>query len=151
MKGTYCLIAFLPTEARISVGALGAQVFPRGLYVYVGSALRGIENRVRRHKSSTKNVRWHIDYFLEKADILSTVAIPCEAKQVECEVVRALLKCEGARALIDGFGSSDCRCGSHLLYFGDRDTEWVLETISMHLSMLACMYPRSVSKAANPD
>jgi len=110
--------------------------------------LKGIENRVRRHKSSAKRMKWHIDYFLEKADILSTVAIPCETKQIECEVVRTLLQCEGARALLRGFGSSDCTCESHLLYFGDQDAEWVLETISMRLSMLDCMYPRSVPRAA---
>jgi len=148
MKGTYCLITLLPKRVRISVGALGVHVFPQGVYVYVGSALKGIENRVRRHKSSAKRMKWHIDYFLEKADILSTVAIPCETKQIECEVVRTLLQCEGARALLRGFGSSDCTCESHLLYFGDQDAEWVFETISMRLSMLDCMYPRSVPRAA---
>ena len=151
MKGTYCLITYLPTRTRIHVGALGTHVFPRGVYVYVGSALKGMESRVRRHKSSAKKMRWHIDYFLQKADILSTVAIPCETKQVECEVVRALLHCEGARAPVKGFGSTDCTCESHLLYFGDQEPEWVLETISMHLSMLNCMYPRSVPRAARSD
>ncbi len=151
MKGTYCLIALLPTKTRISVGALGTQVFPAGLYVYVGSALKGMESRIRRHKSSRKKMKWHIDFFLEKAEILSTVAIPCETKQVECEVVRSLLQCEGARAPVRGFGSSDCACESHLLYFGDRDYEWVLETLSLRLSMLDCMVPRSMSKAVRTD
>lgn len=150
MKGTYCLIMLLPTKRRISVGALGTRVFPPGVYVYVGSALKGMESRVRRHKSSAKKMKWHIDYFLEKADILSTVAIPCETKQVECEVVHTLLQSEGARTLMPSFGSSDCTCESHLLYFGDQDPEWVMETLSMRLSMLECMYPRSVPRAAKP-
>lgn len=151
MKGTYCLVAFLPRRSKISVGALGAHFFPRGVYVYVGSAMKGIEDRVRRHKSSAKKMKWHIDYFLEKADILSTVAIPCETKQVECEVVRTLLRSEDARALLRGFGSSDCACESHLLYFGDLDAEWVLETISLRLSLLDCIYPRNVPRAAGAD
>ncbi len=151
MKGTYCLIAVLPARTWISVGSLGAHLFPRGVYVYVGSALKGMESRVRRHKSSAKKMKWHIDYFLEKGDILSTVAIPCERKQVECEVVRTLLQCEGARVLMRGFGSSDCTCESHFLYFGDLDEEWVFESISVRLSMLDCMVPKSVSSAARTD
>jgi Uri superfamily endonuclease len=147
MKGTYCLIILLPTRRRIPVGALGTHVFPPGIYVYVGSALSGMESRVRRHKSLVKRMKWHIDYLLEKAEILSTVAIPSETKQVECEVVQTLLQCEGARTPIRGFGSSDCTCDSHLIYFGDQDAEWVFETISLRLSMLECMYPRSVPSA----
>ncbi len=113
--------------------------------------MKGMESRVRRHKSSRKKMKWHIDYFLEKAEILSTVAIPCETKQVECDVVRSLLQCEGARTLVKGFGSSDCACESHLLYFGDRDAEWVLETLSLRLSMLDCMVPRSMQKTVRTD
>ncbi|MGQ9587854.1 MAG: GIY-YIG nuclease family protein, partial [Thermoplasmata archaeon] len=136
------LLMNLPRRADIRVGKLGKLTFDAGVYVYVGSAISGIEQRVRRHKSVTKRMKWHIDYFLRRAEILAIVAIPCDKKGMECEVARALAACEGARISHKGFGSSDCACSSHLMYFGDSDPGWVGETLSMRLSMLECVYPR---------
>ena len=50
------------TELRI--GALGVKVFPRGNYLYIGSAFGpgGIKARLRHHLFSTAAPRWHIDY-----------------------------------------------------------------------------------------
>lgn len=143
MKGTYCLIIDLPRKTDISVGKLGQFSFDVGLYVYVGSAIGGIEGRVRRHKSPMKRMKWHIDYLLREAEILSTVVIPCRTKGMECEVARTLAECMGAKVLHKGFGSSDCRCDSHLIYFGDSDPEWVAENISLSISMLQCVYPKT--------
>ena len=143
MRGSYCLVIGLSTKLMIRVGSLGVKEFPGGIYVYVGSAQSGIEGRVSRHKSSEKKRRWHIDYLLEKAEILSVVAISTERKSAECEIVRALRGCEGASEPVKGFGSSDCKCASHLVYLGDADPEWVAESITMRLAMLETVYPRS--------
>ena len=141
MRGAYCLVALLPKQTRIRVGAIGRHDFRPGAYVYIGSALGGIEKRVGRHKSNKKRKKWHIDYLLAKAEVLSTISIPCDGRDVECEVARALVDCEGASIPVKRFGSSDCKCASHLLYFGNVDAEWVLEELSMRLSMLKCVYP----------
>lgn len=146
MRGAYCLIFEIPEEREIAVGCLGTHLFHRGVYAYVGSALAGVEQRVGRHKSQKKRLRWHIDFLLANADILATVAIPGERKDVECGMARALRLCDGASIPVPGFGSSDCRCESHLLYFGDVDPELVLETTMMRLSMLECMYPRRTAR-----
>ncbi len=143
MKGIYCLIMDLPKKANIQVGKLGRLAFDAGVYVYIGSAISGIEQRVRRHKAAKKRMKWHIDYFLRRAGILATVAIPYGTKGMECEVARSLATCEGAGISHKGFGSSDCTCSSHLIFFGDSDPEWVSETLSMRLSMLECIYPRT--------
>jgi Uri superfamily endonuclease len=140
----------VPEERVISVGSLGSRRYHRGVYAYVGSALAGVEQRVRRHKSQKKRLRWHIDYLLANADILATVAIPGDRKEVECGIVRALQRCEGASIPVPGFGSSDCGCDSHLLYFGDLDPELVMEMVMMRLSMLECMYPRRTARKPNP-
>jgi Uri superfamily endonuclease len=116
------------------------------MYAYVGSALGGIEQRVRRHKSTSKRRRWHIDYLLEKASVTGTVAIPGDRKSIECGVAQALLRGDSAAVVAEGFGSSDCGCRSHLIYFGDLDPECVAETISMALAMLQCVYPKDVSR-----
>jgi len=150
MRGAYCLVIEVPEEREIVVGSLGPHRYQRGVYAYVGSALAGVEQRVGRHKSQKKRLRWHIDYLLANADILATVAIPGERREVECGMAQALQQCDGASIPVLGFGASDCRCDSHLLYFGDVDPELVSETIMMRLSMLECMYPRRTSRRPNP-
>ncbi len=141
MRGAYCVICELEDDRSIRVGALGRHGFSRGVYVYVGSALRGIEQRVGRHQSQQKKRRWHIDYFLDEAQVIAVVAVPSEEKATECHLARALLSAAGASAPVPGFGSSDCRCESHLVYMGDEDLESVSETIVYRLSMLGCIYP----------
>lgn len=134
----------LPRGTKISVGALGRCEFLPGVYAYIGSALGGIEQRVGRHRSSSKRRRWHIDYLLEKGEVIATVAIPSISKGTECSVARSLLSSGEASPAVRGFGSSDCGCPSHLVYFGDRDPELAAETLSMVLSMLQCACPRTV-------
>jgi Uri superfamily endonuclease len=146
VRGTYCIVAWLRGNEKISVGALGEFAFPAGTYVYVGSAARGIEQRVKRHKSSQKRLRWHIDYFLARADVVSTIAIPSDDRRMECAVVAALSKCQKEEVVPRKFGSSDCRCPSHLLYFGDTDPEDAMETIVFHLTTMPGVYASSESR-----
>ena len=143
MRGTYCLVIELPEKSRIRVGSLGMKDFEAGLYVYVGSALSGIEQRVRRHKSGTKKKKWHIDYLLEKANVISVIAIPSDEKSVECAMASLLTRCEGATLPVKGFGSSDCSCVSHLIYLGDSDPEWIAEEVGMRISLFPGMYERN--------
>jgi len=143
MRGTYCLIINMPERTRMRIGALGTFEFPEGVYVYVGSALSGLEKRVSRHVSSSKKMRWHIDYFLKKADVMSVVKIPASRKDVECAVIRALMCCPEASVPVKGLGSSDCTCKSHLIYFGNSDPEWIAEEIAMRLSLLPDLYQKT--------
>ena len=144
MKGVYCLLFFLDRDRRIRVGALGAIDFPRGIYAYVGSAQSGVGKRVGRHTRREKKMRWHIDYLLECAEIVSSIVVPTERKEDECEITTALLQLEGSKVVAPGFGSSDCVCTSHLIFFGDEDLERVAEDVAMSVSLLPCAYPRSV-------
>ena len=91
-----------------------------------------------------KRKRWHIDYLLEHVDVLSTVRIATDRKEDECHIAQTLLLCEGAATAVPGFGSSDCRCKSHLIFFGDDHHEKTLETVAMKLSLLRCVYPKTV-------
>jgi Uri superfamily endonuclease len=56
------------------VGALGTLVFSPGRYIYVGSALNGIEPRVSRHLRTNGghlgSIHWHIDYLLTAPGIV---------------------------------------------------------------------------------
>lgn len=119
MKGCYCIVIELKEEVRIKVGALGHVSFPKGIYFYVGRAMGpgGIEARISRHKKKGwKRPRWHIDYLLEHSDVVGELLFP--RSEDECRIARDLLEMAGGMVVASGFGSSDCRCPTHLIYFG---------------------------------
>ena len=112
MKGSYILLIELPQEQVVTAGSLKAICFPGGYYAYVGSAMNGFESRIGRHLKGNKRPHWHIDYLLQKASI--TDIILCETgERIECTIAQAL---EGQFDSIPGFGSSDCKCNSHLFF-----------------------------------
>ncbi len=118
-RGAYQLLVELRKDQIIAVGRLGTFLFPAGYYVYTGSALSGIENRVGRHLRRRKRAHWHIDYLLERACIIG-YAIKESLVREECELNRQTLAIPGAEVPAVGFGCSDCGCKSHLVYFAIR-------------------------------
>jgi len=112
----------------IRVGALGNIEFRKGFYCYVGSAIGNttIEKRCRRHLKKKKVSRWHIDYFRKLAKIVEIFAI-LGRKKKECEIAKKIL--EKADSFIPKFGSSDCRCKSHLFYFKNKKSLSKLSSI----------------------
>ena len=56
--GSYALALCLPSSRKIAVGKLGLVEFPRGHYIYFGSALGGLKARVARHLRSEKKLHW---------------------------------------------------------------------------------------------
>ena len=126
LKGIYVLILQIDSEITANVGALGKLVFAKGLYGYVGSAQGNLEKRVERHLRKEKRRFWHIDYLLDnnKTRILQ-VFYKQGDKDEECVVAKAVaLRGSG----VEGFGSSDCSCKSHLFRMEDY---WFLRK-SMH-------------------
>ena len=110
-RGCYLLLLDLPRDRRIQVGRLGRFAFRKGTYVYVGSAQRGLAARIARHVRRRKRFHWHIDYL--RAACGQVVGLPIRSsRREECDVARAVAAVlePGPR----GFGSSDCRCPTHL-------------------------------------
>ena len=117
MIGCYILIIKLKTSQKIQIGKLGKLFFKKGFYVYVGSSMNNLEKRISRHLSKDKKIHWHIDYLLEKAEILEVYLKENTIKE-ECKIAQILNeKLEN----IIGFGCSDCRCSSHLFYSSDKN------------------------------
>jgi len=110
-RGSYLLILRLPEKIRIEVGKLGEVAFKEGYYIYWLSK-KNLAMRIQRHKRRQKKCFWHIDYLRAIAEF--HIAIPIRTEEcLECEVahsVKSIADWEVAR-----FGSSDCRCSSHLL------------------------------------
>ena len=115
--GVYHLVLRLARPAVLRVGRLGRFAFPAGYYVYTGSAMNGLEGRLARHRRERKKVRWHIDYLLRRAELVEVVPIATRRK-TECARSRRILSLPGAEVVAPRFGSSDCRCPAHLVYFG---------------------------------
>lgn len=133
MKGSYVLLIQLTEEQTITAGSLKAVRFPGGYYAYVGSALGGFKSRLNRHLQRNKKPHWHIDYLLQMASIDGIIL--CESSdKIECTIARAL---GGPFDSTPGFGSSDCRCKSHLFF----NTGEMKATITAILSSLD-MEPR---------
>jgi len=119
-KGSYILLAELVTPVRIQVGRLGSFDFKEGIYAYCGSALNGLESRLRRHFSTDKKLRWHIDYLMERAEVIEALVVPSPVR-LECVLNRIVGNLDGSSMPVEGFGSSDCGCRSHLHLISEKD------------------------------
>ncbi len=126
MAGSYVLLIKVPGKQIITVGRLRAVHFPGGYYAYVGSAMGGFKSRLNRHiKKEDKKTHWHIDYLLQKASITSIILCQTEDR-LECTIARALSRQFDS---IPGFGSSDCKCPSHL-FFATKEKQMISRVIS---------------------
>ena len=123
-KGSYALVYRLEKDRKIGVGSLGEINFPKGFYVYIGSAFGpGGLKRVDRHRRLCEDgegsVHWHIDYLSTEpsSELVRAYLIPEE--DVECRLSdRISGEMEGR---FKGFGCSDCSCGSHLRCYSSME------------------------------
>lgn len=123
MKGIYVLIISVRRNICVEIGAKGIVAFERGTYAYVGSAQNNMERRLARHLKSAKKKFWHIDYLLTSPETAVRRIFTCKApKSEECGLADLLHERGSA---VTGFGSSDCKCKSHL--FKIRHYEFLRE------------------------
>ena len=115
MKGVYAVF-FEIDKKNVDIGALGSVKFDSGTYVYIGSAMNGVEERVKRHYSEDKNNHWHIDYFSQEASPVYSLAFQKDS-DFECELAQTVAE---ENSPVPNFGASDCNCESHLFRVGDK-------------------------------
>lgn len=111
-RGSYLVVLRLTRDRRIKIGALGAVKFRRGYYLYAGSAMKNLTQRLARHQRLIKNHHWHIDHLRECAEYIAGIPIRTSA-DIECQLAEALSGI--AEWQVPGFGCSDCGCPTHLL------------------------------------
>ena len=114
-SGIYVLKIYLKNTQEIKVGALGKNNFAKGSYFYIGSAQKNLQSRIKRHLKSNKNFHWHIDYLLDKADVVDYYTLD-GPKNYECKLFNFLYNKVEMEIMLKDFGSSDCSCVSHLLF-----------------------------------
>ena len=127
-KGTYVLFFEIPSTRVVEVGRLGRFVFHQGLYAYVGSAMNGLENRVARHMAGEKRLRWHIDHLTSVGQARMALLF-FDDKAPECELNRRVESLSTFPHPVRGFGSSDCRCRSHLHHLTEEDLGSMLDQL----------------------
>lgn len=127
MKGSYILLIEIKKDILVPIGKLGIKHFSKGYYVYVGSALNGLEQRINRHLRKQKKMRWHIDYLLQHGKIRE-VFYKENTLREECKIAKVLGK---TLSLISGFGCSDCKCKSHLFYGSLKDVTNAIDKLGM--------------------
>lgn len=112
MKGSYLLLIKLNEDEHIRFGIKNNYFFKKGYYIYVGSALNNLEKRIERHLKIIKKKYWHIDYFLDYGNITNIYYKENNYKE-ECHISKLLKE---IFLPISNFGSSDCKCRTHLFY-----------------------------------
>ncbi len=146
--GIYALTIRLARPAQLAYGG-ETHAFPAGWYVYVGSALGGLEARVGRHLRTSQPKHWHVDALLAKGEVVDVQLLlvprfggstvprlePALASQdhgvtaspsncsssCECTIASAVGGWRRAEP-VPGFGCSDCRCPTHLFHFPEIPT-----------------------------
>jgi Uri superfamily endonuclease len=124
--GTYVLILELAEKQCLEIGMLGEHEFPAGYYAYVGSAQGsgGLAGRINRHlqHDQTKRPHWHIDYLRPWTDVAQIWWL---AGSPSRECVWAQILSQRGSQFLKHFGSSDCRCPGHLIFFPyDNNVSW---------------------------
>ncbi|MFQ5983519.1 MAG: DUF123 domain-containing protein [Woeseiaceae bacterium] len=113
--GTYTLLLALEAPTELQVGCLGRLGFAAPFYLYFGSAFGpgGLAARIRHHLQPIRRAHWHIDYLRQVAAVRGAW-YTSDAACLECAWANAALALPGVSS-VPRFGSSDCRCQSHLI------------------------------------
>ena len=139
-KGSYVLVLRLDEQIDIDVGKLGLVCFRSGVYLYFGSALNGLNGRIQRHLRHEKKIHWHIDRLTSLASIEDVWWIN-DGKNWECAWANETEALTRRVASVAGFGSSDCKCASHLHAF---DAASNIESVRRRLQRVCgCRFRRA--------
>jgi len=115
LPGTY--VIWMPSDSRSAcrIGRLGTLPLQQGVYAYIGSARGpgGLAARLRHHLKRTTKPHWHIDYLRQQLPI-HEIWYTCGTARLEHPWAKALDALPSNHPPMPGFGSSDCRCPSHL-------------------------------------
>ncbi len=112
-RGIYLLVGFLDSPISLDTRARTFHLQP-GWYYYCGSAMNGLAARIRRHtRSNGKKPHWHIDYLSRKWRLRAAVPYMVADNRLEHQLAHIISEIPGVD-VVEGFGSSDCKCDGHL-------------------------------------
>jgi sugar fermentation stimulation protein A len=109
---TYVLVIKCTEDSSITVGKRGEIYLQKGLYCYIGSARRGLNQRIKRHMARKKKVHWHIDYILSP-QVAMIESVWISDYEQECYTAQKLVHSLKLYLVRKKIGSSDCNCPAH--------------------------------------
>ncbi len=116
-KGSYLLMFTLDQTLYIDIGKYREVFFQEGNYLYAGSAFGpgGLNARVKRHLSTDKKKKWHLDWIRPSLSFISGWYIL--GKNLECEWSQKISRMDGVFIPLFKMGASDCKqgCPAHFL------------------------------------
>lgn len=115
--GDYLVILQVERDMDLSIGRKGTMHFPKGYYVYVGSAKKNLDQRIAHHRHVRKKMHWHMDYLRKETQWVGVIPIRTKA-DLEHSIAQAVAAI--ADWSIPGFGCTDCDCQSHLFGFHEN-------------------------------
>ena len=128
-SGCYQILIHLDKSRKIRIGKLGLYDFPAGWYIYTGSGMRGLSARIERHLQKKKKLHWHIDFLLQFTQVKGVKKCLTRIRK-ECSLNARIFAQSKAIIVVRKFGSTDCRCVTHLVFF-DKKPDLDFETISI--------------------
>lgn len=120
--GTYALLLQVSRASEVWGGPRYRQIWVNpGWYVYLGSARGsgGLRGRLKHHLRPAASPHWHIDYLRQAAQV-KAVWYSTDTQSDECAWAAVCGELPEAQIAWQGFGSSGCRCQTHLYYFPTR-------------------------------
>ena len=122
-SGVYCLVMYLDKNRRIRAGR-HEYSFEEGFYCFVNSEPKNLYDKIKNHVSVASRaekalLRSNIDYLLQHGYIIEVVKHRTKDR-LECQFNQRVLSLPGCEIPVRGFGSSDCKCSSHLAYFEEK-------------------------------
>ena len=150
--GTYALVLRAKSGRSIRIGRLGTLEIRPGFYLYVGSAFGpgGVQARLRHHLKRSTRPHWHIDYLRPATQLVEVWHSHEEAirEHAWAEAIRGM---RSASTPLPGFGSSDCRCPSHLSFHSERPSRQSLRrALRRSLSRSAVLHHTVVTECVAP-
>jgi len=143
--GTYALVLKCRETRQVRIGRPGSLNLWRGFYVYIGSAFGagGLAARIRHHQEVAHRPHWHIDYLGAMSDLVE-VWFTTDPGRAEHAWANAAARLPGAGVPMPGFGSSDCKCATHLFWFAE------MPSVSAFRKHIDAPVMRLVVSGANP-
>jgi Uri superfamily endonuclease len=116
-KGSYCIVFEIDFLSFKNKRGKDFSLV-KGIYIYVGSAFGpgGLRRRISRHLRKSKKKHWHFDFVTTHNSFNLLEIWLFENLKVECKVACLIKK---TAKPINGFGSTDCKCLSHLFKVDD--------------------------------
>ena len=114
-RGSYLLIMQNKHSIELDIGKLGKVKFEQGYYVFIGSGMGGVYERIKRHSRKDKKKHWHIDYLTPEYMSIKKIYVIRKAKKIE-ELLAQRIEKISYRG-VKGFGASDSSLASHLFFF----------------------------------